>query len=179
MAVNGKGVWLGCKYAAIQMLKQSPFGGDPGGDCGWIINMCSIMGLVGDVGVTCYAASKDAVMQMTKAAALDLAKERIHVNAIAPGFVDTNMLAPIKAKHGTESATQMLCGYHPWGRMGSAQDIAKMAVFLAGDGASSQGRPLLWMEDIRRDSSRRMWPVEECNSILMVLDSIRANPLCK
>jgi NAD(P)-dependent dehydrogenase (short-subunit alcohol dehydrogenase family) len=134
MAVNGKGVWLGCKYAISQMLRQEPWGG-PTGDRGWVINMCSIVGLVGFSGTSCYSATKGAVLQMTKAVALECAKDRIHVNCINPGFTDTNMLAPLKAEHGTEKAESMLAALHPWGRMGRMEDIAKMAVFLAGDGA--------------------------------------------
>jgi len=133
MAVNGKGVWLGCKYAVAQMLRQEPHAG---GDRGWIINMSSIVGIVGFAGTSSYTASKGAVVQLTKAVALEYAKDRIHVNSLHPGFTDTSMLEPLKVAHGAEAAKAMLAGLHPWGTMGRAQDVAKVAVFLAGDGVS-------------------------------------------
>jgi NAD(P)-dependent dehydrogenase (short-subunit alcohol dehydrogenase family) len=141
-AVNAKGVWLGCKYATKQMLAQEPLkasGGQLGEDRGWIINMCSVLGLVGMAGTSCYSGSKGAVLQMTKCMALEYAKDRIHVNCINPGFVETPMLEAIKARDADgqgESTTAMLQSIHPWGRLGRAEDIAKAAVFLAGAGAS-------------------------------------------
>jgi NAD(P)-dependent dehydrogenase (short-subunit alcohol dehydrogenase family) len=152
MAVNARGVWLGCKYAAGQMLKQEPHSSEyssqidlgerflttSGGDRGWIINISSILGLVGISGASSYAATKGAVLQMTKAVALEYAKDKIHVNSIHPGFTETNMLEPLFAADGTEGkATHgLLESIHPWGRLGRPEDIAKAAVFLAGDGAS-------------------------------------------
>jgi NAD(P)-dependent dehydrogenase (short-subunit alcohol dehydrogenase family) len=133
MAVNGKGVWLGCKYAAGQMLRQDPH---PSGDRGWIINLCSILGLVGVPCASIYCATKGAVLQMTKAIALEYAKDRIHVNCINPGFSETNMLEPVMASRGSEATHEWLEGIHPWGRLGMPEDIAKAAVFLASDGAS-------------------------------------------
>jgi NAD(P)-dependent dehydrogenase (short-subunit alcohol dehydrogenase family) len=145
-AVNAKGVWLGCKYATKQMLAQEPLKGSGGlstdqlgEDRGWIINMCSIAGLVGFVGSTSYCGSKGAVLQMTKSIALDYAKDRIHVNCISPGFTETAMLESIKSKDADglgQSTTAVLSSMHPWGRLGRAEDIAKAAVYLAGEGAS-------------------------------------------
>lgn len=134
MAVNGKGVWLGMKYAAKQMLTQEPC--QPSGDRGWIINISSIMGLAAFAGTSCYDASKGAVTQMTKAVALEYSKDRIHVNSIHPGFTDTAMLGPLLAATEPEAARANLRSLHPWGTMGTPRDIAKVAVFLAGDGAS-------------------------------------------
>lgn len=82
MRVNCKGVFLGCKYAGKQMIKQDPH---PSGDRGWIINMASVAGLVGLTGAVSYTTSKGAVVQMTKAVALDYAPYRIHCNALCPG----------------------------------------------------------------------------------------------
>lgn len=132
-AVNGKGVWLGCKYACAQMLNQEPH--ESSGDRGWIINLCSILGLVGMAGTSCYCATKGAVLQMTKSIALEYAKDRIHVNCINPGFTETHMLEGIR-KEGGVAAFDMLQSLHPWGRLGLPEDIAKVAVFLASDSAS-------------------------------------------
>lgn len=133
-AINGRGVWLGSKYAAAQMLTQPPH--QPSGDRGWIINLCSIMGLVGMSGASSYCATKGAVLLMTRAIALEYAKDRIHVNCINPGFTETPLLEPMKKAAGVEAFDAMLQQLHPWGRLGLPSDIAKMAVFLAGDGAS-------------------------------------------
>jgi NAD(P)-dependent dehydrogenase (short-subunit alcohol dehydrogenase family) len=82
IAINSTGVFLGCKYASAQMIKQSPL---PCGDRGWILNISSIFGLQGSAYVAGYVASKHAVMGVTRAAALDCAPMRIHVNALCPG----------------------------------------------------------------------------------------------
>jgi hypothetical protein len=78
MAVNGKGVWMGMKFGISQMLRQQPHA--PSGDRGWIINISSIAGLIGLVGTSAYSATKGAVLQMTKAGAVEYAKDRIHIN---------------------------------------------------------------------------------------------------
>ena len=135
-AVNVRGVWLGIKYAAIQMLKQPPHAS---GDRGWIINMCSVLSFVALPNTASYIATKGAALQLTKAAALDYANDRIHINGIAPGFVDTAILDPVLARGGEqqgEATRNRIDGLHPWGRMGKPQEIASMAVFLAGPGAS-------------------------------------------
>lgn len=82
MSVNSRGVFLGCKYAAQQMITQDPH---PSGDRGWIINTASVAGLVGLSKSVAYAASKGSVVQMTRTVALDLAPWRIHCNALCPG----------------------------------------------------------------------------------------------
>lgn len=82
LLVNARSVFLGCKYAAKQMLKQEPH---KSGDRGWIVNMASVIGLVGMGGAVSYVASKGAVVQITRTVALDLAGERVHCNAICPG----------------------------------------------------------------------------------------------
>lgn len=81
LSTNVRGVFLGCKYAAKQMITQEPY---PSGDRGWIINMGSAGGLVGFAGLVSYAASKGSVGQITRAVALDLAPWRIHCNVLCP-----------------------------------------------------------------------------------------------
>ena len=136
MAINARGVWLGIKHAAVQMLQQEPHAS---GDRGWIINTCSVMGLVASPATSAYCASKGAVLQLTKAAALDYAEDKIHVNCINPGYIDTAMLDSIKAKKGgnqAEATMARIAGLHPWGRVARSEEVASMAVFLAGPGAS-------------------------------------------
>ena len=82
MRVNTRSVFLGCKIAGRQMMKQDPH---TSGDRGWIINTASTLGLVSLSGSVAYSGSKGAVVQMTKAVALDYAPHRIHCNAICPG----------------------------------------------------------------------------------------------
>jgi 3-oxoacyl-[acyl-carrier protein] reductase len=98
---------------------------------GSIINLSSIMGRFGSEGQTVYAASKAAVIGMTMAAAKELAPKNIRVNAVAPGFIDTEMtrqLAP-------EKFEQRLAGIR-MGRIGAPEEVANVIVFLASDMAS-------------------------------------------
>ena len=135
MKINARGVWLGCKHAAGQMLQQTPHSS---GDHGWIINISSILGIVGLPTASSYCASKGAVALMTKSIALEYAQDRIHVNAIHPGFTETAILEHRRATtpDGGTGLTQWMKGLHPWGRLGYADEIARCAVFLAGSGAS-------------------------------------------
>lgn len=128
MAINLRGVWLGIKYAVTQMLEQPPH---PSGDRGWIINISSIYGLVAGQGVSSYCASKGGVTNMTKAAALDYAKDRIHINSLHPGFAETSLLEPMKKGLGNEAATAHVAGLHPWGRLAWPEDIAKVRAVLS------------------------------------------------
>ena len=130
MKINSRGVFLGCKYAGLQMVKQDPH---PSGDRGWIINMASVMGLVGLAGLVSYATSKGSVVEMTRVAALDYAPHRIHCNAICPGFTRTAMIKPTTDYGPAEAA---LTKAHPFRGLGEPEDIAKAAVFLASDDAS-------------------------------------------
>lgn len=82
MKINARGVFLGCKYAAIQFLKQEPI---PGKDRGWIVNISSALAIMGIWGSPCYSASKGAVWSLNRAVAVDLAPFHIHSNAILPG----------------------------------------------------------------------------------------------
>lgn len=119
---NLKGTFLCMKAVARQMVKQR---------YGRIVNLSSVVGLRGNAGQVNYAASKAGVIGMTKSLAKELAGRNITVNAVAPGFIGTDMTAamPEAAKTATLAAI-------PMGRMGAPEDVAKAVAFLAGDGAA-------------------------------------------
>jgi NAD(P)-dependent dehydrogenase (short-subunit alcohol dehydrogenase family) len=127
--INAKGVFLGIKYAAKQMISQQPHAS---GDRGWIINAASVLGLAGERMSTEYCAAKAAVVNMTRAAAMDCAPFRIHVNAFAPGTVETNMTVPHFKDEGTRAYLQAM---HPFRGLGRPEDLAKVCVFLASEDA--------------------------------------------
>jgi acetoacetyl-CoA reductase len=100
---------------------------------GWgrVINISSINGQKGQVGQTNYAAAKAGVIGFTKALALENAKKGVTVNCVAPGYVDTDMVAAVP-----EAVLQGIVAQIPVGRLGRAGEIAEVVAFLAGDGAS-------------------------------------------
>lgn len=122
LAVNLKGAFLCMKAVSRQMLKQK---------YGRVINLSSVVALRGNAGQSNYAASKAGILGLTKSAAKELASRNITVNAIAPGFIDTDMTAAMPEK--TRAAVLSTI---PMGKMGSAEDIAKAVAFLASDDAS-------------------------------------------
>jgi 3-oxoacyl-[acyl-carrier protein] reductase len=122
MSTNLKGVFLCTKAVTRQMMKQR---------FGRIINISSVVGLIGNPGQANYVAAKAGVIGLTKTAARELASRGITVNAIAPGFIETDMTAVL----GEETREQML-GQIPLGRFGSAEDVAGAVAFLASDDAA-------------------------------------------
>ncbi|MBE5937829.1 MAG: 3-oxoacyl-[acyl-carrier-protein] reductase [Lachnospiraceae bacterium] len=97
---------------------------------GRIINMSSVVGLLGNAGQVNYSASKAAVIGMTKSLARELASRKITVNAVAPGMIETDMTNKI-----SESAKAKILESIPFSAMGSADDVAGVVAFLAGDDA--------------------------------------------
>lgn len=98
---------------------------------GVIVNAASVVALYGNFGQTNYVASKAGVIGMTKVWARELGKDGIRVNAVAPGFIETDMTKGIPPK-----VTEMLVGRVPLQRMGKAEEIASVYAFLASDDAS-------------------------------------------
>lgn len=118
---NLKGAFNTIRFASRQMLRQKG---------GRIINMSSVVGVSGNAGQANYAASKAGVIGLTKAAARELASRGITVNAIAPGFIETEMTEVLSEKVKEAAKAQI-----PFGTFGQPKDIAKTAAFLASDDA--------------------------------------------
>lgn len=125
MAINVKGVWLCLKH-------QIPALARTGG--GAIVNCSSIAGVVGVPGVEIYAASKHAVIGLTKSTALEVARHNIRVNVVAPGGVETAMID--RYAHGDAATLQALRAAHPMGRMAQPEEIAEAAIWLCSDKSS-------------------------------------------
>lgn len=123
--INVWGVLAAIKHEVPAMLKT-------GG--GSIINTSSIAGHVGMAGASIYAASKFAVEGITKAAALELAKQGVRVNAVAPAAIETDMIDRFAGKEG--DMRSYLTSLHPIGRMGKPREIADAVVWLASEQSS-------------------------------------------
>lgn len=120
--VNLKGTFLFSKAAAKVMMRQKT---------GSIINIASIIGLIGNAGQCNYAASKAGAIAFSKSLAKEMASRNVRVNAVAPGFIVSKMTDALSQ----EVRDQMLSAI-PLGRFGTAEDVAKAVAFLASDDAS-------------------------------------------
>jgi NAD(P)-dependent dehydrogenase (short-subunit alcohol dehydrogenase family) len=124
MGINATGVFLGTK-AAIPAMQR--VGG------GSIINISSICGIIGSHANAAYHASKGAVRMFSKAAAIQYAADKIRVNSVHPGFVDTPMTRP---GHANPEVAKLRLAATPLGRFGTPSDIAAGCLYLASDEAS-------------------------------------------
>lgn len=120
--INLKGTFHCCRAAAKPMMKQR---------WGRIINMSSVVGVYGNAGQINYAASKAGVIGMTKTIAKELAKRNVTANAVAPGFIATDMTDALSDSQKEAITSRIGCG-----RLGEAADIAHLVRFLASDEAS-------------------------------------------
>ena len=120
--INLKGAFTCTKIAAKVMMKQR---------YGRIINIASVVGVTGNAGQANYSASKAGLIGLTKTAAKELAPRGITVNAIAPGFIETDMTASL-----SEKARNAMLDQVPLGRAGQPDDVAAVAAFLASESAS-------------------------------------------
>ena len=122
--INVLGVLLSMKHEVPAMLKS-------GG--GSIINISSVAGSVGFPGIAIYGGSKHAVIGMTRAAAVELAKTNIRVNSVSPAAIATDMFDRFA---GTDENKAAMAAMHPVGRVGKSEEVAAAVLFLSSDGAS-------------------------------------------
>ncbi|MFA6146886.1 MAG: 3-oxoacyl-[acyl-carrier-protein] reductase [bacterium] len=119
---NLKGTFLVTKVVSRQMIRQRS---------GRIVNMSSVVGEMGNAGQSVYAATKAGILGFTKAMARELASREITVNAIAPGFITTDMTEKLPEAARKEFAERI-----PLGRFGAPEEVAALALFLASDAAA-------------------------------------------
>jgi len=125
---NLKGVFLCSKHIIMHMIQS-------GG--GSIINTASVAGLAGMPNLGAYSASKGGVISLTRTLAVEYAKDKIRVNCICPGAIDTPMLRRfIEASPDKKAMEEQLASMHPLGRIGTPEDVANVAMFLASDESS-------------------------------------------
>ena len=124
--INVKGVWLCLKHEIPQMMQQGS---------GAIVNTASAAGLVGSRRLSAYVASKHAVVGLTKAAALEYARDGIRVNAVCPGIIDTPMVRRLIGGRDAEYESS-IPARQPIGRLGTPEEIAESVTWLCSDAAS-------------------------------------------
>ena len=125
--VNVKGTFLMSKYAMPALRERK----------GCVVNVASYVGLVGFAKTSAYAASKAAIVNLTRTMALDHAREGVRINAVCPGSVDTEMIHDAWQKYGNvEEAQRVWAEKHPLGRIARAEEVAHAILFLASEESS-------------------------------------------
>ena len=124
---NVTGTFLACKYI-LPLLKKS--------NKSSIINLASINSIRGVKNMLAYATSKSAIVSFTASLALDLSKHNIRVNAVAPGAIDTPMLASFKKDLTSKEYQKRMRDNHPIGRIGKPEEVASVIYFLASEASS-------------------------------------------
>ncbi len=122
LSINLRGVFLGCRYVLPEMLERGN---------GKIINVASQLGQIGGLEMVHYSASKAGVIGLTKALAREVSARGVHVNAIAPGPILTDMMAEETEEWAAKKLAEL-----PMGRFGQPEEVAPTAVFLASDDSS-------------------------------------------
>ena len=122
ISINLSGVFYGMRYQIPAMLNS-------GG--GSIVNVASILAKVGTKGSAAYVAAKHGVIGLTESAALEYADQKVRINAIGPGYIKTPLLESLD-----EDTMKALVGLHPMGRLGAAEEVAELALWLNSDKAS-------------------------------------------
>ena len=125
MTINVKGVWLSMKYQILRMLEQAG---------GAIVNCSSVAGVIGFPGIGIYAASKHAVIGLTKVAALEYSAQGIRINAVNPAVIDTEMVD--RLADGMNMKKDDLTTFHPIGRIGRVEEVAEAVLWLCSGKAS-------------------------------------------
>jgi NAD(P)-dependent dehydrogenase (short-subunit alcohol dehydrogenase family) len=127
-AINIKSMFYTCRAVLPEMIRSRS---------GAIVNNASITGIVGAPGMAAYAASKGAIISLTRTLALEQAENGIRVNCICPGSIDTPMLQrSFDRTPDPEASRARNIRRHPLGRLGTPEDVANLALFLASDEAS-------------------------------------------
>lgn len=128
LEINVTGTWLGCRAAVRQMRGQEPLGRSRGK----IVNIASIAGLIGQADLGSYSASKGAVVNLTRALAIECAPARINVNAVAPGYFPTAMN---RAAFDDPETYGKIVEMHPWPELGVPADVAASVLYLGSPAA--------------------------------------------
>ncbi|BAZ09942.1 putative oxidoreductase [Calothrix sp. NIES-4071] len=125
MNINVKGVWLCMKHQIPHMIENGK---------GAIVNVSSIAGLIGCPEIPIYVASKHAVVGLTKSLAVEYASQRIRINAVCPGVIETDLIA--RGREENPQFVEQLSKMHPMGRIGTTEEVANAVVWLFSDQSS-------------------------------------------
>lgn len=141
---NIKGIWLCMKYELQQMLQQGR---------GAIVNNSSVMGMVGARGNSAYVTSKHGILGLTKVAAVDYVAKNIRINAVCPGFVETEMTT----SYWDENSAQMIAGRIPIKRLCLPEEVASVVLWLCSDEASYVTGQSIIIDGGQLSDSGRVW----------------------